>query len=224
MSKVVAIVPVRSGSKRVIGKNTRPFAGSTLLEIKVRQLLRVSGLDEVCVNSDDPAMLEIAARAGASTQLRDPDFATDTVPMSEVYADMASKVDCDEILLTHVTNPLAGADVYDACLATYYRRESDYDSLTTVADVKDFLYFDGKPLNYDPSNKPRSQDLPNIVKLTHVASVLPREMVIEKKDIVGYRPLFIKLDAFQSVDIDTPLDFEVAEWLYRRRLGANIDA
>jgi CMP-N-acetylneuraminic acid synthetase len=224
MSRVVAIVPVRSGSKRVVGKNTRPFAGSSLLEIKIRQLLGVSGLAEVCVNSDDPAMLEIAARAGAKTQLRDPAFATDTVPMSDVYAHMASKVECDEILLTHVTNPLAGSDVYDACLTAYSCRGSEYDSLTTVADVKDFLYLDGKPLNYDPARKPRSQDLPDIVKLTHVASVLPREMVIEKKDIVGYKPLFFKLGGVESVDIDTPLDFEIAEWLYSKNLSRNIGA
>lgn len=220
MSRIVAIIPVRSGSKRVIDKNTRPFAGSSLLEIKIRQLLAVPGLDGVCVNSDDPAMLELAARVGVSTQMRDPAFATDTVPMSDVYAHMAEQVKCDEILLTHVTNPLAGSDAYQACLAAYSARGTDHDSLTTVADVKDFLYLDGKPLNYDPANKPRSQDLPDIVKLTHVASLLPRELIMKKKDIVGYSPVFFKLGATESVDIDTPLDFEIAEFLYKRQFGS----
>jgi len=79
-------------------------------------------------------------------------------------------------------------------------------------------------LNYDPARKPCSQDLPDIVKLTHVASVLPREMVIERKDIVGYKPLFFKLGGVESVDIDTPLDFEIAEWLYSKNLSRNIGA
>lgn len=213
-----AIVPVRGGSERVANKNMRPFAGSTLLEIKLRQLLAVPSIAAVHVSSEDGDMLDLSAKLGAIPHMRDPFYATSSVPMSDVYAYMAAQVQAEHLLLTHVTNPLAGAEVYAGLIERYEQRGDRFDSLTTVADVKDFLYLDGKPLNFDPANKPRSQDLPDIVKLTHVVSIAPRAMVIDTKQWFGPNVEFVKLDALQSLDIDTPLDMAIAEWLYRDRI------
>jgi len=62
--KVKALVAVRSGSMRVKNKNIRPFAGSSLLEVKLQQLSRISNLDGIIVNSNDDTMLEIAKKYG----------------------------------------------------------------------------------------------------------------------------------------------------------------
>lgn len=216
---IQAVIPVRGGSERVKNKNLRPFAGSNLLAIKIGQLLQVKELDAVFVSSEDPGMLELAKELGAIPVERDPYYATSSVPMSEVYAYMAAQMSSDHVLLTHVTNPLAGSDVYRRCIEAYRNGLERYDSLTTVADVKDFLYQDGKPLNFDPANKPRSQDLPDILKLTHVVSIAPRELVTRTKEWFGPQVQFVKLDASESFDIDTPLDLEIAELLYQRRAG-----
>jgi CMP-N-acetylneuraminic acid synthetase len=212
--KLTALIPVRSGSLRVANKNLRPFAGSSLLEIKIKQLKKVIGIHEICVNSNDPSMLHIAEQLGVKTVLRDPYYASDTVPMSEVYANMAENIDSDFVLLTHVTNPLAGASTFNRIIDQFKNLPKGYDSITTVSDVKEFLYLDGKPLNYDPATKPRSQDLPNIVKLNHVASIVDRKKMIQKKDAMGDAPLFYHLSSLESIDIDNPLDFEIAEFLY----------
>ena len=58
---IKALVAVRSGSVRVQNKNLRPFAGSSLLELKLRQLKRIKGLDGIIVNSNDDAMLKIGS-------------------------------------------------------------------------------------------------------------------------------------------------------------------
>lgn len=212
--KVEAIIPVRAGSERVKNKNTRAFAGSTLLEIKIRQLLSVPEIARVHVSSEDAAMLDLAERSGAVPHQRDPYFATSEVPMSDVYAYMAGQVGAEHVLLTHVTNPLAGPRAYSDCIHSYFDGSGRFDSLTTVADVKDFLYWGGKPVNFDPTRKPRSQDLPDIVKLTHVVSIAPRQMVVSTKQWFGPNVRFLHLDAIESFDIDTPLDFEMAEFLY----------
>lgn len=215
MKKIVkALVPVRSGSIRVANKNLKPFAGSTLLDIKITQLLRTPGLDGICVNSNDHSMLEAASKHGVETCLRDPYFASNEVPMSEVYANMASNMECDLVLFTHVTNPLADENTYTRIIESYKNLEPAYDSVATVSDVKDFLYWNGKPLNYDPNNKPRSQDLPEIVALNHVASILTRETIIKRRDILGASPKFLKLGEIESTDIDTELDFAIAEFLF----------
>ncbi|HQW07251.1 MAG: acylneuraminate cytidylyltransferase family protein [Flavobacteriales bacterium] len=214
---IQAVIPVRGGSERVKNKNLRPFSGSNLLAIKIGQLLQVKELDAVYVSSEDPTMLELAKELGAIPLERDPYYATSVVPMSEVYAYMAGQMTSEHVLLTHVTSPLAGAEVYRRCIEAYRNGIGQYDSLTTVSDVKDFLYQDGKPLNFDPAKKPRSQDLPEILKLTHVVSIASREMVTRTKEWFGPQVQFVKLDATESFDIDTPLDMEIAEMLYAKR-------
>jgi CMP-N-acetylneuraminic acid synthetase len=211
-----AVFPVRAGSKRVVNKNVRPFAGTTLLELKVRQLLGVEEISSVYVSSESREMLALAEKAGAIPLPRDPAFATDDVPMSKVYAHIADHLPEGDVLFTHATNPLCGSDTYARCIRAYRELPGEYDSLTTVQDVKDFLYLDGKSMNFDPKNKPRSQDLPNIVKLTHAVSLCPRDMIIEQGNIFGIRPFFLTLSDEESFDIDTELDFEVAEFVFQK--------
>lgn len=219
MSRTIkALVPVRSGSLRVANKNLRPFCGSTLLEVRVKQLMKLPFLDGVFVSSNDPEMLRIARELGAETHLRDPYFASNTVSMSEVYENMASAMDCDDVLYGLVTTPLVSEASLLEAYDLYRQLPDGFDSLTTVADVKEFLLKDGQPLNYDGNKIPRSQDLPDIVKLTFCISMLPRLTMIEKRSCLGKQPYYMKLSQFESIDIDTPFDFEIAEMLYQHHV------
>jgi len=211
---IKALVPVRSGSLRVENKNLRPFCGSTLLEVRVKQLMKLPFLDGVVVSSNDKAMLEIARNLGAEVHKREEYFASDTVSMSEVYDNMASSIDCDDIMYALVTTPLVSNQSFINAYERYCNLETDFDSITTVEDVKEFLIKDGQPLNYDGNQIPRSQDLPDIVKLTFCISILPREMMISKRSCLGKTPFFLKLPHEESIDIDTPFDFKIAEILY----------
>ena len=95
--RVKALVAVRSGSMRVQNKNIRPFAGSSLLEVKLNQLKRIPNLDGVVVNSNDDQMLEIAEKMGCEIVKRDPYYASNEVSMSDVYENMARQMDTDVI-------------------------------------------------------------------------------------------------------------------------------
>lgn len=213
--RIKALVPVRSGSIRVKNKNTRPFCGTTLLELRIKQLLSLSFLSGVVVSSNDDDMLSIAASLGAETHKREPYFATDTVSMSEVYENMAAAIECDDVLYALVTTPLVSNTSFEQVYKAYINKPPAFDSVTTVADVKEFLLKDGRPLNYDGQRIPRSQDLPDIVKLTFCVSILPRETMIKKRSCLGENPIFVTLPQEESLDIDTPFDFRVAELLYK---------
>tara|TARA_B110001469_G_scaffold14224_1_gene14387 strand:+ start:3565 stop:4230 length:666 start_codon:yes stop_codon:yes gene_type:complete len=211
---ISAIVPVRAGSKRVVDKNIRPFAETTLLELKIDQLLAVSRIDRVYVSSDSDSMLAIASSKGCIPLKRPSEFASDTIPMSDVYAHLASVMEGDTVLFTHVTNPLCASEKYSEAIDKYATRAPIYDSVTTVSEVKDFLYLNGKAMNFDPQNKPRSQDLPAIVKLNHAISIAPRDCMIQNRNIFGKNPLFVKIDELSAFDVDNVLEFEIAEYLY----------
>ena len=68
MNEITAVIPVREGSTRVKNKNIRQFAGTTLLENKIKQLKDTKGIDEIIVSSDSEIMLEIARSNGVTAK------------------------------------------------------------------------------------------------------------------------------------------------------------
>lgn len=212
--KVKALVAVRSGSQRVQNKNIRPFAGSNLLEIKLEQLLRIRNLDGVIVNSNDDGMLEIARKMGCEAVKREQKYASNEVSMSEVYKNMAENFNGDVIVYANVTNPLLKDYTIEKAIDTYMMKADDFDSLNSAHLIKEFLFKDGNPINYDLEHQPRSQDLPDIYALNFAINIIERERMIECKNVVGKHPYIWGIDDIEATDIDNPLDFEFAEYVY----------
>lgn len=215
----VSIIPVRAGSVRVKNKNIKPFANSSLLAIKIAQMLRIKEqgyIDEVIVNSDSIPMLELASRLGAKALQRDDYYASSEVSINEALHNWASNAPGEYILLSNATSPLISDESIVRCIETFRRNTPHYDSLATTNVCKEFLYLDGKALNYDPAHKPRSQDLPEIHILNSALYIISRELMLAKRDVVGDKPYFFEISALEGVDIDNELDFEIAEFLYKK--------
>lgn len=216
---IKALVAVKEKSVRVENKNIRPFFGSNILELKIRQLKRIFNDRDIVVNSESDKLLEIAERYNVTTIKRDEKYTKSDIPMSEVFKNMAENIDTDVIAYANTTSPLIKDETISNTLNVFRHgfKNGEIDSLVTCRDVKEFLWLDNKPINYDTKIQPRSQDLPEIVALAFAVSIIPRELMIEYKNIIGKKPYFYKLNEIESLDIDTPLDFFIAERVYELR-------
>ena len=217
--KIKALVAVRSGSQRVVNKNIRPFAGSSLLEIKLNQLKIIPNIDGIVVNSNDDKMLEIASNMGCEVVKRDEYYASNQVSMSEVYRNMAENVNADVIAYINATNPLLNDRTIVQAIENYKKNISQYDSLNSAHLIKEFLFKENLPINYDLRHQPRSQDLPDISALNFAINIISREKMIECKNVVGYKPNIYIIDEVEATDIDNPIDFDFAEFVYKRKNG-----
>jgi CMP-N-acetylneuraminic acid synthetase len=213
---VKALVAVRSGSQRVLNKNIKPFAGSTLLELKIRQLSRIKALDGITVNSDDDEMLKTAASMGCETVKRDERYASNSVSMSEVYKNMAENFTGDVIVYANVTNPLIRDETIETAVSRFIGFNGAYNSLNSGHLIKEFMFKENKPINYDLLRQPRSQDLPDIYALNFAVSVILRKDMIKFKNVVADKPFIYGINEIEGMDIDTPLDFEFAEFCYKK--------
>ena len=83
--------------------------------------------------------------------------------------------------------------------------------------VKEYLWLNNKPLNYNINKVQNSQDLPDVMKLTFGISILSRDTMLKRKNVVGDNPMFYIVSDEESIDIDTPLDFEFAKHIYKIR-------
>lgn len=211
---IKALIAARSGSVRVQNKNIRPFADSTLLEVKIEQLKRVANIDGIIVNSNDDEILSIAERLGVETVKRDPYYASNTVSMSDVYKNMAENMDCDIIVYANCTNPVIKDETIYDIVDFFNKHKEEYDSVNSAHLLKEFMFRDNLPINYDLRHQPRSQDLPDIAALNFAVNVLEKDTMINCKNVVGLHPYLFNIDQYEATDIDNPIDFFIAEQLY----------
>lgn len=219
---VKALIAVRAGSERVKNKNIRPFAGKSLLEYKILQLKRLSCLDGIVVNSEDITMLKIAASLGCEVVQREKRYAASDASMSENFVHMAQNFPGDIVVYSNVTSPLIQDSTIKQAVALYLQMEGKIESVNTVNSVKNFLYLNDEPLNFDPKHHPRTQDLPDIYMLNFALNIISRENMIRYRNVISPKHKFLQISDLESTDIDTELDFEVAELLFRKKNGLEL--
>ena len=219
---ISAVIPVRKGSQRVKDKNLRPFANTTLLENKIDVLLKVPEIDHIIINTDSERAIELVSSKYSGSkviaQRRDPYFASSKCSGSDFFTHLGEVTETDIFIYAPCTSPFVRAETVSACIKAFKEKssEGECDCVSTVSEVKEFLWLDGKAINYDPSNAPNSQDLPGIVALNFGVTVISRKNLIDNRNIIGRRPYYIVTSEVEGVDIDTQLDFDFAEYLFQR--------
>ena len=212
--KMTAVVAVRKGSQRIPNKNITPFGHSNLLEMKLELLNKVSNIDEIIVNSDCDKMLAIGEKYNCLTHKRDNFFASSKASNSDFHGHIAEVTDTDFIFLAPVCSPFISIESHEKAINEFLN--SNYDSLTSVDIIKNHLWMNGKPLNYNLNNIPNSQNLPNVERLNYGISIITRKSMLKNRSLIGDNPGFYELNHFESVDVDTPFDFFIAEQIHEK--------
>lgn len=152
---------------------------------------------------------------GVTTHRREEYYASSQCSGSEFFRHLGEVTDTDLFVYCPCTSPFIKPETVSQCINQFIFT-SDYDCLATVSSVKEFLWLDGDPMNYDPAHAPNSQDLPDVVALNFGVTVVRKEDLIKNSNIIGKNPQFVKTSDIESIDIDTPLDFYIAEQLYKK--------
>lgn len=222
----IGFLPCRSGSERVPNKNMRPFAGfeNGLLELKLEQMSAVAALEKILVSSNDPAVLDYAARFAAQRDSRvvplpRPDELGRSSTSMDDFILYIAELDRDgTIVWTHVTSPFVGSDIYRQGIADYEAAlRQGHDSLVSVTRLQRFFWDEQGPVNYDRSVEkwPRSQDLKPLMEINHALYILPFALMREVEDRVGHKPFFYHIDEHDAADIDWEPQFDLLDKIMR---------
>lgn len=217
---IVALVPMRHESKRVPGKNYRPFAGRPLYHHIVSSLLRCDLVKELVIDTDSPVIAEDAVQHFPQIRLleRPEDLRADTVPMNDVLLHDAGQVEADYYLQTHSTNPLLRSETITRAIESFLSNRHTYDTLFSVTRVQARLWDnEGRAINHDPTVLLRTQDLPPVYEENSCLYIFTRRTLERRGNRIGERPLLFEIDRAEAWDIDEELDFRVAEFLYLER-------
>jgi CMP-N-acetylneuraminic acid synthetase len=215
--RIVAVIPIRSGSQRVINKNLRNFAGINLLKLKIEMLKSSNLFDEIIVNTDSEEAIQIAKDNKISFHRREEYYASAKCTGSEFFEHLGKVTDTDIFAYCPVTSPFISKFTMEKCVVEYYNYP-EADCVATVSLIKEFLWLNNEPLNYEREKAPNSQNLPDIVALNFGFTVIDRKNLIQNKNIIGKKPHFVITEGIEAIDIDTPLDFCIAESLYLKTI------
>lgn len=227
---MIAIIPARAGSKKIPGKNIMHFDGIPLIGYTIREALKSEYITEVIVTTESQEIAEIVREFGASVPfLRPVELAEDDSEAIDVFIHTVEKLekefgyDIPNFLTLQPTSPLRTSSDIDKAVQIFLNKEAD--SVISVCEASSHPVWakrikdDGTLHDYFPdkaSTKNRQKIekayMPNGAIFIFKTAKLIKEYRYNFENTFPYI-----MPAERSVDIDTELDFEFAEFLMKKR-------
>jgi len=233
---VLGLIPARGGSKSIPRKNIVPLAGRPLLAYTCQAALESRSISRVVISTDDEEIAQVARECGVEAPfLRPAELASDTAQSIDValhavdFLQESENWSTDVLVLLQPTSPLRTARHVDEAMAA--RKEAGAETVVSVVDVPHryspysimelsegrLSPFWTDPLPFD---RFRRQDVPVLYARNGPAVLATRSSVLrEKHSFYGDLVVPYIMEEAESLDIDGPLDLELAEFLLARRGG-----
>lgn len=222
--KTYAFVFARGGSKGLSGKNMLPLCGKPLLVHAIEVANAVPGIDGCFVSTDDPEIADVARESGASVIDRPGELAGDATPEWSAWQHAIEVVQAEygpfeRFASLPATSPLRSCVDVTACLRAL---DDHTDMVVTVTESQRSPWFNMVRMDDDGAvtllageraSIARRQDVPKAFDLTTVAYVSRPAFVLANKGLWDGRVRAVRVPRERAVDIDTYLDFKIAECL-----------
>ena len=206
--KIVSIIPIKLNNERLPGKNTKLLDGIPLVHYIQKTLLLEPRIDEryIFCSSD-----EIKGNMlPGFTFLKRPKYLDEPASnFTQIFSEFMRQIPADIYIYAHATAPFIECATVRECLDRVLSGE--FDSAFCATKIQDFLWQDGKPLNFDAENLPRSQDLVPIYRETSGVYVFRRDVFLQYQRRIGSKPFAKEVTFREAVDINTSEDFTLAE-------------
>jgi CMP-N,N'-diacetyllegionaminic acid synthase len=224
-AEILTLIPARSGSKGLPGKNIRPFLGKPLIAHTINAARDSEVAGRIVVSTDDPDIARVAVDWGSEAPfLRPPSIASDESPVLAAALHAVDWFIRNEsweprwLLLLQPTSPLRTAD--DIRHAFDLLAKTDADAVVSVSETKSHPHWvksltgEGflRPFVEGQSAPPRRQDLPPAYALNGMIFLVRISTLREESAFCPRRSLPLVIPASRAFDIDTAHDFLIAEY------------
>ncbi len=213
--RILAVIPARGGSKGIPRKNVRLMAGKPLITYSIENAINSKYEIDVAVSTDNEEIAKIASKNGATVIERPENLATDSVTLDPVifhaveFMEKNKSVKYDVVITMQPTSPLLKVESLDGAIDKFI--EFGFDTVLSAINKPhlSWLEVDNKII---PAYKERlnRQYLPKNLQETGAFFISKREFVNEKSRF-GPNVSVFEISENESIDIDTPQDWWIAE-------------
>lgn len=228
---MIAIIPARGGSKGLPGKNIRELNGKPLIAYTVEAAVKAQQIERVIVSTDDGEIAEVARAYGAEIPfLRPGNLATDTSQAVDVYLHAVeylmreSNEKIEKFMVLLPTAPMRTEVHIDKALELFQKEGAE--TLISMKEAETPITWYYEKLNSDRVRNAgfgdcNAVDNRQVNKTFYVPNgaiyILDYELLKEKRTYYSDNTLAYIMSAQDSVDIDTLLDFDFAQYLMQRK-------
>ncbi|MGA1844061.1 MAG: N-acetylneuraminate synthase family protein [bacterium] len=225
MGNIVALIPARGGSKGIPRKNLMPFNGRPLVSYVITEALKCAKIHRVIVSTDDEEIAGVARDYGAEVPfLRPKEISGDHASSLPAFQHAIHYIEEEEgyrpdiVVILYPTSPLLESSVIDRTLEKM--ATGRFDSVIAVSeDLKHYWRETGdgfmEPFYPTGERVVRQLQVP-LLKETGAVYVATRDVIMERNAFFGDRVGFVDMEEHRNVDIDTPFDFTIAEFIGRQ--------
>jgi CMP-N-acetylneuraminic acid synthetase len=227
--KTVAFIFARGGSKGIPRKNLQDLGGMPLLGHAITCAQAVKSVDRVIVSTDDEQIAAVAQDFGADVPFLRPaelasDGAAEILAWQHALAETEARYGAFDIFLSvPTTAPLRAAEDLEKVLAAFVPGETDF--VITVTPARRSPYFNMVTIDEngfarlaaEGASVANRQEAPRVYDMTTVAYASSPDFVRSGKKLFEGRVRAVEISAQRALDIDEPLDLEIARFLYSRK-------
>lgn len=216
--KFVIIIPARGGSTRVKNKNIRPLNGRPLLHYSLKCLKEGALLDKTYVSTNDPKIAECAYGCNANVidrpdTLANATASTESALLHALDVLETQNIYADWIMTLPPTSPFRTLKNIQDVISLAQNSKNDTDCIMSVTENRgDFWCLNGGRFQRLFPHAPRRQqdrdplfEENSAIYMTRVTSLK------ETNSVLGHKVEPYYMDALEAIDINDPLDFEIAE-------------
>ena len=220
--KITAVVPIKLNNERLPHKNTKLLGGKPLIQYILNSLNKCEKIDDIYVYCSDEEIKKYLIDSDRVHFLERPKYLDEpTSNFTQIFENFTRTIDSDVYVFAHATAPYITDKTISECIENVI--EKGYDSSFTTEKIQDYLWSDGEPLNFDATNLPRSQDLSPIYRETSGVYVFKKDVFEKYKRRIGINPKPVEVSFKESIDINYPKDFEMAEKFYSDMVDVLMD-
>ena len=226
--KTLYVIPARGGSKGIPGKNIKPLAGKPLIEYSIDVARALANDEDICVTTDDNAIIETVERTGLKLPfVRPAELSTDQSGTYEVLLHAldfyeSKGVHYDTMVLLQPTSPFRTVDDVKACLELY---SDDIDMVVSVKQAATNPYYNAFEIDDNgflhiskgEGNYTRRQDAPKVWEYNGAVYVINVESLRKMPLGKFTRRRMYEMSAERSIDLDTPTDWLIAETIITKQ-------
>ena len=224
--KIAAFLPAKGSSNRIPNKNTMLLDGEALFLRSLKKLSSISLIDEVFLDTESHEIIDIASEVKCKILKRDPLLASNKTVGNLLFYNEVQNTDANICIQLLGTSPFIKAETIIKGLRILIDNP-DYDSVVAIRKEKQYKWIDGHPA-YDINHIPNSVDLEDTIVESMGLYIVRRTIALETKRRIGNKPYLLEIDPLESIDVNWPPDFELANLIavglreQERRLFENI--
>jgi CMP-N-acetylneuraminic acid synthetase len=219
---VVALLPMRANSQRVVNKNLRPLASRPLFEW-ILDSLRGSEIFSRIIVDTDSDLLAAASRSSfpdVEIAMRPKHLGDHRASMNDVISNRLPDIDEEHIFQFHATSPLMSKETLKSVVKYYLDHLAEFDSVFGVDRIQARFWSSSlEPINHQPEKLIPTQDLKPLFLENSAFYGFSRTSFAATGQRIRLNPSMFPVPREESLDIDVEEDFKLAEILMLNREG-----